>query len=93
MVSRRLLWVVMIGIALTLGVLVANHGKDTVAGLDTYDFGSLVYHVGLVVLVGSGVLVMFRERLSQALEAALNSSITSKASETARSRSIRRSRR
>jgi aspartyl protease family protein len=70
-VSRRLLWVVMIGIALTLGVLIANHDQGTIAGLNTNDFGSLIYHVGLVVLVGSGVLVMFRERLSQALEAAL----------------------
>ena len=39
--------------------------------LSTSDFGSLIYHVGLVVFVGSAVLVMFRERLSQALEAAL----------------------
>ena len=68
---RRLLWVVMIGIALTLGVLVAGHDRDTVAGLNTNDLGSLVYHVGLVVLVGSSVLVMFRERLPQAIEAAL----------------------
>ena len=68
---RRLLWVVMIGIALTLGVLVAGHARDTVAGLNTNDLGSLVYHVGLVVLVGSSVLVMFRERLPQAIEAAL----------------------
>ena len=61
--SRRLLWVVMIGIALTMGVLIASHDQGTIAGLDTNDFGSLMYHVGLVVLVGSAVLVMFRERL------------------------------
>ena len=71
MVRRRLLWVVLIGIALTMGVLIAGNGQGTIAGLDTNDFGSLVYHVGLVVLVGSAVLVVFRERLSQALEAAL----------------------
>jgi len=70
-VRRRLLWVVLIGIALTLGVLVASHDQGSVAGLNANDFGSLVYHVGLVVFVGSAVLVMFRERLSQALEAAL----------------------
>jgi len=69
--SRRLLWVVLIGIALTMAVLVANHDSDTIAGLNTNDFGSLAYHVGLVVLVGSGALVLFRERLAQALEAAL----------------------
>ena len=68
---RRLLWVVLIGIALTLGVLVASHDQDTIAGLKVDDFGSLIYHVALVVLVGSAVLVMFRERLSQAFEAVL----------------------
>jgi len=70
-VRRRLLWVVLIGIALTLGVLVASHDQDTIAGLKVDDFGSLIYHVALVVLVGSAVLVMFRERLSQAFEAVL----------------------
>ena len=68
---RRLLWVVLIGIALTMGVLVASHDQDTIAGLKTDDFGSLVYYVGLIVLVGGSVVVMFREQLSQALEAAL----------------------
>jgi aspartyl protease family protein len=70
-VRRRLVWVVLIGIALTLGVLIAGHDQDTIAGLKPTDFGSLIYHVALVVLVGGAVLVMFRERLSQAFEAAL----------------------
>jgi aspartyl protease family protein len=70
-VRRRLLWVVLIGIALTLGVLVASHDQDTIAGLKIDDFGSMIYHVALVVFVGSAVLVMFRERLSQAFEAVL----------------------
>ena len=68
---RRLLWVVLIGIALTMGVLVAGHDQDTIAGLKPDDLGSLVYFVGLIVLVGGSVVVMFREQLSQALEAAL----------------------
>ena len=68
---RRLLWVVLIGIALTIGVLVAGHDQDTIAGLKPDDLGSLVYFVGLIVLVGGSVVVMFREQLSQALEAAL----------------------
>jgi aspartyl protease family protein len=70
-VRRRLLWVVLIGIALTLGVLVAGHDQDTIAGLKIDDFGSMIYHVALVVFVGGSVLVMFRERLSQAFEAVL----------------------
>jgi aspartyl protease family protein len=70
-VSRRLLWMLLIAAALGLGVLVAQHGQDKMAGLSTDDLGSLVYHIGLVILIGGGVLVLFREKLSQALEAAL----------------------
>jgi aspartyl protease family protein len=69
--SRRLLWILLIGAALALVVLIAQTGQDKVAGLSTDDLGSLVYHIGLVVLIGGGVLVLFREKLSQALEAAL----------------------
>ena len=35
------------------------------------DFGALVYHLALIVFLGGAVLVLFRERFSQALEAAL----------------------
>jgi aspartyl protease family protein len=70
-VRRRLLWVVLIGIALTMGVLVAGHDQDSIAGFKPDDLGSLVYYVGLIVLVGGSVVVMFREQLSQALEATL----------------------
>ena len=69
--SRRLLWILLIGAALALVVLIAQTGQDKVAGLSTDDLGSLVSHIGLVVLIGGGVLVLFREKLSQALEAAL----------------------
>jgi aspartyl protease family protein len=68
---RRLLWVLMIGMTLALVVAVARHGEDPIARLSTDDWGALAYHLGLVVLVGGSVLVLFRERLSQALEAAL----------------------
>lgn len=67
--SRRLLWILLICAGLALVVLVARN--DQVAGLAVDDFGALIYHVGLVVLIGGGVLVLFRERLAQALEAAL----------------------
>jgi aspartyl protease family protein len=72
---RRLLWVLMIGLGLTLVVTIARHGQDSdagpIAGLSTDDWGALAYQLGLVVFVGGAVLVLFRERLSQALEAAL----------------------
>lgn len=69
--SRRLLWILLIGLALVLVVLIAQNSPDQIAGLSSNDLGSLVYHVGLVVLVGGGVLVLFRESVSKALEAVL----------------------
>jgi aspartyl protease family protein len=68
---RRLFWVLLLGLLLGLTILIAGHGNDTIAGLSTQQFGSLVYYLALIVFIGSAVLVMFRERLSQALEAAL----------------------
>ena len=69
--SRRLLWILLIGLALAFVLLIAQNGQDKIAGLSTDDLGSLVYHVGLVVLIGGGVLVLFRESVSKALEAVL----------------------
>src|SRR5258708_3786704 len=48
-----------------------NHDAETIAGIPTRDFGSLAYRLALIVAIGSAVLVMFRERLTQALSAAL----------------------
>jgi len=70
-VQRRLLWVLLIGLGLALVVLLASNDQDKIAGLAARDFGALAYHLALVVFIGGAVLVMFRERLSQALEAAL----------------------
>ena len=68
---RRLLWVMLIGIALVLAIMIARHDQDPIAGLSIDDWGALAYHLALVVLVGGSVLVLFRERFSHALEAAL----------------------
>ncbi len=68
---RRLLWILIIGIALAIALVVARHDQDTIAGLAIDDFGSLAYHLALVAFIGGAVLVLFRERLSHALEAAL----------------------
>ena len=68
---RRLFWILLIGLLVVIAVLVTRSDTDKIAGLATDEFGSLIYYLGLIVLVGSGVLVMFRERFSQAIEAAL----------------------
>jgi aspartyl protease family protein len=70
-VRRRLLWILLLGLGLAFAVLVARHENGTVAGLSTGDFASLAYYLALIVFVGSAVLVLFRERFSEALEAAL----------------------
>jgi len=70
-VRRRLLWALLIGAAVAFVVLVARQEQDPIAALTNDDLGSLAYHLALVVFVGGAVLVLFRERLSTALEAAL----------------------
>lgn len=70
--SRRLLWTLVLGVAVSLAVLVATSSDhDAIASLLRHDVGSLVIKVALVVFAGGLVLALFRERLSQALEAGL----------------------
>ena len=68
---RRLLWVLLIGVALALVLLIARHDQEPFGRLSTDDLGALAYHVALVVFIGGAVLMMVRERPSAALEAAL----------------------
>jgi aspartyl protease family protein len=68
-VSRRLTWVFVIGVALSLAALIASNDQDAIANLLRHDIGSLVLKVALVIFAGGLVLVIFRERLSKALEA------------------------
>jgi aspartyl protease family protein len=74
-VGRRLLWILLIGVALSLVILIARHDAGTISlpsmELSTEDFASLAYNLALIAFLGGAVLVIFRERLSQALEAAL----------------------
>ena len=63
-VRRRLLWVLLIGLALALVVLIARHDQDTHRrACEPTTSASLAYHLALVVFVGGAVLVLFRERL------------------------------
>ena len=69
--SRRLTWSLVLGAALSLAALIASTDNDAIANLLRHDVGSLVIKIALVVFVGGLVLTLFRERLSQALEAML----------------------
>ena len=64
-------FLLLIGLAIGLVVLVARHEQGTIAGLSTDDFSSLTMKVVLAVFVGSMVLTLFRDRFTQALKAAL----------------------
>src|SRR5204862_2259151 len=70
-VRARLLWVLLIGLGAALIALIVWHDGGTIAGLDTDDFASLAVKISLLVFIGSAVLVMFRHRFSEALQAAL----------------------
>ena len=48
-----------------------RHDRLPALNMSTDDFGSLAYNLALIVFLGGTVLVLFRERFSQALEAAL----------------------
>jgi aspartyl protease family protein len=70
-VSRRLTWSFVLGVALSLAALIATNDQDAIANLLRHDVGSLALKLALLVFIGGLVLVLFRERLSQALEAIL----------------------
>jgi aspartyl protease family protein len=70
-VSRRLTWSFVLGVALSLAALIASSDQDAIANLLRHDVGSLALKLALLIFVGGLVLVLFRERLSAALEAIL----------------------
>src|ERR1043166_7978303 len=69
-VRRRVLWSLMVGLAVVLVLLIVRHDAGTIDGLDQ-DFGSLVYKIVLLVVAGSMVLALFRHRFTEAVTAAL----------------------
>jgi len=70
-VRARLFWLLIVGLATALLVLVVRHNAGTVGPLSTNEFGSLAYQLALLVFLGSVVLTLFRERFVQAVTTAL----------------------
>ncbi len=68
---NRLFWILLLGLAIALLILIARHDFGTVAGLPAGDFASLAYYAVLIVFLGGTLVVLFRRQLSQALHAAL----------------------
>lgn len=69
--SRRLIWSLLLGVALSLAALIASSDQDAITNLLRHDVGSLALKIALVVFVGGLVLTLFRERISKAIEASL----------------------
>lgn len=68
--SRLLPWIVL-ALALALIVMLARHSEGLTGALSTGEMASLVYKIGLVVLVSGAVLAIFRHNFTQALTQAL----------------------
>ena len=69
--SRRLIWIFVLGVALSLAALIASNDQDAIANLLSHDTGSLALKLALAIFVGGLVLTLYRDRLSKALEALL----------------------
>ncbi len=69
--SRRLVLLFVLGMALSIAAFIASNDQDAIASLLRHDTAALVLKVALLVFAGGLVLVLFRERLSKAIEAAL----------------------
>ena len=69
--TRRLTWIFVLGVALSLAALIATHDQDAIATLLRHDIGSIAIKTVLAVCAGALVLVVFRDKLSKALEALL----------------------
>jgi aspartyl protease family protein len=70
-VRQRLLWLVLAGLVIAALVLVVRDGEGNVGPLSSAQFASLAYKIALLVFVGAVALMVFRERFTQALAAAL----------------------
>jgi aspartyl protease family protein len=66
-----ILWLLLIGLALAVIVLIARHDAGTVGSLSTDDFASLAAKIALLVFLGSSALVVFRESIGKALQIVL----------------------
>ena len=69
--SNRVLWLLLLILGAGLLVVLVRQDQGTVAGIDVGDFASLTVKIALLVFVGAAVLTLFRQRLAQALQAAL----------------------
>ncbi len=68
---RPILWLLLIGLALAVLVLIARHDAGTVGPMSTDQFASFAAKIALLVFLGSSALVVFRESIGKALQIVL----------------------
>jgi aspartyl protease family protein len=69
-VRQRLLWFLLAGLLIAAAVVISRHRGAIFGPLSSADSISLFYKIALLVLVGAGVLIMFRGHFVKALAAA-----------------------
>ena len=69
--ANRVMWFMFILLAGALLLLVWRHEDGTVAGFDSDDFASLAIRAMLAVVIGASVVMMFRDKIFAALQAAM----------------------
>jgi aspartyl protease family protein len=70
-VSRRLLWSLLLGVAVSLAILIASRDEDAITRLLQHDVSDVILKVAMAVFAGGLVLVAFRNHITKALEALL----------------------
>lgn len=68
---QRLLWLLLIGFAAGVLVVIAGRVGGPAGALSRQEFGALAYKIAILVFIAATVLMLFRERFMQAITAAL----------------------
>lgn len=66
--NDKILWLIILGLALAVVVLVSHHDEGMVGPIPTSDFASLVYFSALLFVIGGSLYVMFYGRFHEMLK-------------------------
>jgi aspartyl protease family protein len=70
-VSRRLIWILVLGVGVSFAAMIASSDQDAIANILRHDVGAIALKIALVVCIAGLFFAVFREKLSQALEATM----------------------
>lgn len=68
--NDKLLWLVILGLAVAVIVLISRHDEGMIGPMDTNSFASLIYFSALLLLVGGGFYSIFYGRFQEKLKSA-----------------------